>query len=200
MSANNTIKISRNRWFRVQTRLVDEMKQLKAQSAVLGGLGVNVSRYTEAAKLRMSALDRGENALNRFVLLSETLQSIRECIARTSGRIQTLMSADSALKSRIELFSAIVSPNESGDLVSTENVSEVANGIMSGAKSYMTRDTFTLAVLDADRVNELVAKLKEMKKESFAVQEEIARLNQAPLSIELSPEGASAVRELLGVG
>lgn len=198
MSSDNVVKISRNRWYRVQSRLIEEMKQVKVHVAVLSGMDLKASRHAEVDKLRYVALDKGERALQKFTMLSETLQSIRESIARTSGKVQTLMSAEVALKTRIEMYKSIVDANTAGDLVDVESCHAVANGIMSSTQAYGVRDTFKVNVVSEVRVAELSTKLKELQRDSFAIQEEIAQLNQAPLSIELSPEGARTVRELLG--
>lgn len=198
MSSDNVVKISRNRWYRVQSRIIEKMKQVKVHAAVLNGMDLIASRHAEVDKLRYATMNRGERALQEFTMLSETLQNIRESIARTSGKIQALMSAEVALKTRIEMYKSIVDANTTGNLVDVESSHAVANGIMSSTQMYDVRDTFKVSVVSEARVIELSTKLKELQKDSFAIQEEIAQLNQAPLSIELSPEGARTVRELLG--
>lgn len=185
------VKLTLNRWHKVQARLQSELNAASAEAAAsFSAVAIDPSKVADDTGVKLTIADRvaaGEAALAKVELLSGTIEVVRAKLGEVNGSfgISALLAKAENLNRQIATLRKILGLYDA-NAVRVENVKF---GVPSTDYS-SGRVAFNVLTKDAHAA--LRAELEALVEKSHKLADELSDLNQKKVSIEIAVVAAKA--------
>ncbi len=195
-----TIKLTINRWHKLRGRLMALMDIDKTELQALQGQVIDNPLGTDdqIEALQQSA-DAAWISLEEFCRRSLLLSEIKSQVASaaSSVKVSAKLALLDGVQSQLQVLEHLLQGQPNPSAVSLNDLRQFFSG--NREKPEAARRTVLVRALTDARKAHLQEQVNILRREAFALQEDIAELNQSIVPIELDDWDASQIRDLLGL-
>ena len=199
----NGITLSINRWHKVRGRLTDELKNSRAKALSLGGVNIaNPMGTPDQLDSIQTAKKEAQAAMRRFTALADAVAQIKSSISAHSTQISNCLARLDSLNARLSLANDIIDAADNINNVKMGDLAELAQQYKNkeGGSRFSMQLGVHVSVMDTADMATLRSESNSIKKEAFALQEEIASLNQKKVTVVFVDAGTMAlVEDTIGI-